>query len=77
MDPITPPQEPDEPEVRQKASLRQVAGAVFWSFFGIRKHKDYQADVNAITPLQIVIMGILGGVLLVLGIALLVHFIVS
>lgn len=77
MEPIIPDQEPEEPEVRRKASLRQVAGAVFWSFFGIRKHKDYQADVSAITPLQIVIMGLLGGVLLVLGIALLVHFIVS
>jgi hypothetical protein len=44
-----------------------VAKAVLWSFLGVRKRKDYDRDSVSISPLQIVIAGIVGGVLFVLA----------
>jgi hypothetical protein len=33
---------------------------VFWSFFGIRKRSDYDADAANLTPLQVIIAGLIG-----------------
>lgn len=47
--------------------------AVFWSFFGVRKRRDYDADAQSLTPAQIVIAGLIGGVAFVLTMLLLVY----
>jgi hypothetical protein len=39
--------------------LLRVAGAVFWSFFGIRKGQHMRQDAVTIKPLQVVIVGAL------------------
>ena len=57
------------------ASLLQVAGAVFWSFFGVRKGKDMQQDAVTIKPLPLVIVGVLAAAGLVLALVALVGFI--
>ena len=54
----------------------QVAGAVFWSFFGIRKKAAGERDVVSIKPLHVIIAGILGAAILVAAVLTLVHFIV-
>ena len=41
------------------ATLLQVAGAVFWSFFGVRKGRHMQQDTVTIKPLHVVIVGLL------------------
>lgn len=59
------------------ASLLQVAAAVFWSFFGIRKNAALRRDAVTIKPLQVIIIGVLMAGMLVAGLLLLVRFIIS
>jgi hypothetical protein len=61
----------------RRASALDVAKAVLWSFLGVRKRKDYDRDSVSISPLQIVIAGIVGGVLFVLGLVMLVRLVVA
>ena len=56
---------------RRKASFLQTMKAVAWSFFGVRKSRDYERDVSQLNPLHLVIAGVIGaaifiGVLLVI-----------
>jgi hypothetical protein len=51
----------------------KAALAVFWSFFGVRKRRDYDADAQSLTPAQIIIAGLIGGVMFVLTMLLLVY----
>ncbi len=46
--------------------------AVFWGFFGVRKRRDYDADAQNLTPVQIIIAGLIGGLLFILTLLLLV-----
>jgi Protein of unknown function (DUF2970) len=68
--PESSPQEP--PPAR--ATLPQIASAVFWSFFGVRKGKDMERDAVTIKPLHIVIAGLVAGVVFVLLLVALVTF---
>ena len=43
------------------ATFAQVAGAVFWSFFGVRKGRAMARDAVTIRPLHIVVVGVLAG----------------
>lgn len=52
------PSRTSEPPAPAQASLRQVAGAVFWSFFGVRKGKAMRRDAVTIRPHQVIIVGI-------------------
>jgi hypothetical protein len=52
--------------VQRKGSLMQTIKAVAWSFFGVRKNKDYEKDVNQLNPVHVVIVGVLGAALLVI-----------
>jgi len=70
---------PDSPELdplppARPASLAQIASAVFWSFFGIRRGKDMARDTATIKPLHIVIAGLIAGILFVLALIALVTF---
>lgn len=50
----------------------KAALAVFWGFFGVRKRRDYDSDAQSLTPVQIIIAGLIGGVVFVLTLLLLV-----
>jgi hypothetical protein len=67
-----PPPPPAEP---RPATFAQVAGAVFWSFFGVRKGRHMQQDTVTIKPLHVVIVGLLSGLAFVLALLALVTFI--
>ena len=54
-----------------------VAKAVFWSFFGIRRKQDYEADAVRLTLVQVIVAGLIGAALLVTVLVLLVRFIIS
>ena len=56
----------------ERSNLK-AALAVFWSFFGVRKRRDYDADAQNLTPVQIVMAGLFGGVVFVLTILLVVY----
>ena len=60
-----------------KATPLQVARAVLWSFFGIRKRAEYEKDAVSLTLPQVVVAGIIGAVIFVLSLVVLVRFILS
>ena len=64
--PQTPPDPPDSAlEAPRRATLREVAGAVFWSFFGIRKGDAMRRDAVTIRPHQVIVVGIVLAAVLV------------
>ena len=64
-------------QAQKKASLLQVAKAVFWSFLGIRKRRDYETDSVELKPQQVIVAGLIGAAVLVLSLILLVRFVIS
>ena len=60
-----------------RATPLQVAKAVLWSFLGIRKRAEYEKDAVSLTPLQVIVAGIIGAIIFVLSLVTLVHFITS
>lgn len=51
----------------------KAALAVFWSFFGVRKRRDYDDDAQNLTPAQVIVAGLIGGAIFVLTMLLLVY----
>lgn len=60
-----------------KASPLRVFRTVFWSFFGVRRRADNQADLANITPVQVIVAGVFGAAIFVATLILLVRFIVG
>ena len=60
----------------EKGNLR-AALAVFWSFFGVRKRRDYDDDAQSLTQVQIIIAGLIGGVVFVLTLLLVVYLVLQ
>ena len=65
------------PAPKKRASPLQVAKAVFWSFLGIRKRRDYETDSVEMKPQQVIIAGLIGAALVVAGLILLVRFVIG
>lgn len=61
----------------RKASPLQIAKAVFWSFLGIRKRRDYETDSVQLKPQQVIVAGLVGAAFLVFGLILLVRLIIG
>lgn len=59
----------------RRAGVLQVAKAVFWSFFGIRKRSALEKDAVTITLKQAIVAGIVGAALLVASLVFLVSLI--
>jgi hypothetical protein len=72
----TEPEEDERPGARKPASLLQVASAVFWSFFGVRKGRHMLQDMESIKPLHVVIVGVVAGALFVLALLAIVRVII-
>ena len=51
--------------------------AVAWSFFGVRRGKDYEKDVSQLNPVHVIIAGIVGAVIFVVTLVLFVGWIVN
>ena len=67
--------EQQQPDVRKKASAGQVAKAVFWSFFGVRRSRDHDRDAVSITPLQVVVAGVIGAAVFVVCLIIIVQMV--
>ena len=72
-DPHAPP--PEGGAGPRQAGFLQVLGAVFSSFFGIRKKAAGERDMVSIKPLQVIVAGVLGAAVLVVTLVLLVSYI--
>ena len=62
---------------RRKGSFLQTLRAVAWSFFGVRRSKDYENDVQKLNPLHVVIAGVIGAVIFVVTLILLVRWVLG
>lgn len=60
-----------------RGSLLQSFRAVAWSFFGIRRGRDYERDVGRLNPVHVVIAGVIGALIFVAALVLVVHWVVS
>ena len=68
---------PTEPRTPKKATALQVAKAVFWSFLGIRKRRDYESDSVELKPQQVILAGLIGAAIFVASLILLVRLVIS
>ena len=66
-----------EPESPRKATPLQVAKAVLSAFVGIRKRAAHEHDAVTITPLQVIVAGLIGAAIFVLSLIMLVRHITS
>ena len=71
--PAPAPPDPDRPA--PPATLREIVGAVFWSFFGVRKGEAMRRDTVTIKPHQVIIVGILCAAVLVATLLIVVRVI--
>jgi hypothetical protein len=60
-----------------KVSLMRSVKAVAWSFLGIRKSSEFQEDMDKITPLHVLGVGLVAGLLFVVGLIVLVNLVVA
>ena len=60
-----------------KISLMRSVKAVAWSFLGIRKSSEFQEDIDKITPLHVLGVGLVAGLLFVIGLIALVNLVVA
>ena len=44
----------------RKSSFGATMKAVFWSFFGVRKRKDYEHDAANLNPIHVIVGGLIG-----------------
>ena len=72
-DPLAPP--PDGGTDPRPAGFLQVLGAVFSSFFGVRKKAAGERDAMSIKPWHFIVAGILGAATLATAVLILVRFI--
>lgn len=46
--------------------IKDAFKAVFWSFFGVRKRSAYEADTQHLSPVAVIIVGLVSTVAFVL-----------
>ncbi len=61
----------------KKGSLWRTIVAVAWSFLGIRKSSEFQEDIAHITPLHILGVGLVAGLLFVIALMFIVNWVVG
>jgi hypothetical protein len=66
----------DKPVAVKRPFWRSVL-AVAWSFIGIRKNSEFQEDLAHITPLHVLGVGLLAGLMFVAGLIVLVNLVVA
>lgn len=64
------------PPLRRKGSLGRTVRAVAWSLIGLRKGSEYQQDIEKLSPLDIIAVGLFAVFLLVVGLIVLVKLVV-
>ena len=57
--------------------IGQAFKAVFWSFFGVRRRADYEADSQSLKPQHVIVAGLIAALAFVLALAGLVKWITS
>ena len=63
-------------EKLKKPSFWRTTKAVAWSFVGLRSRSAYEEDVKNLSPLHIIVVGLIGVFIFVAALVLLVNWIV-
>jgi hypothetical protein len=63
--------------VQRKGSFLQTMRAVAWSFFGVRKSRDYEQDVSQLNPVHVIIAGVIGAAVFIGVLVLVVNWIIA
>jgi hypothetical protein len=61
----------------RQASFGATMRAVFWSFFGVRKRRDYEHDAANLNPVHVIIGAVIGVILFIGVLIMLVKFAVA
>ena len=56
------------------SAMREAFRAVFWSFFGVRKHGEYEKDAVRLKPQHVIAAGLVSALAFVLLLFGLVRF---
>jgi hypothetical protein len=56
-------------------SVLRTVKTVAWSFFGIRKHSEFQNDLGKVNPFHVVLVALVGVALFVGALVLLVNWV--
>ncbi len=59
----------------KQGSVWRAMVAVAWSFLGIRKSSEFQKDIDRITPLHVLGVGLVAALLFVIGLIVLVNLV--
>jgi hypothetical protein len=51
--------------------------AVLWSFFGVRKKRDHESDLQTLNPLHVIVAGIIAAAIFVLTLIFIVRLVVA
>ncbi len=62
---------------QRSGSFWQTVQAVGWSFFGVRRRSAFEADVQKLNPVHVIIAGIVGVLLFIAVLVLLVRWVVG
>ncbi len=60
-----------------KGSFGQLMKAVMWSFFGVRKRRDLEADALHLNPLHVVLAAVISMAVFIGVLMLVVHAVVG
>ena len=61
----------------RKGSWLRTFKAVAWSFFGVRRARDYEQDVSQLKPQHVIVAGLVAAALFVAVLVLLVRWVVG
>lgn len=67
----------DEQPPVKTASFGATMKAVFWSFFGVRKRRDYEHDAANLNPIHVIVGGLIGVVLFIGILVVVVRLVVA
>ena len=62
---------------QRKLNFFQTLKAIAWAMFGVRKGTGYQEDIEKLNPVQLVVAGLLFGVLFVVSLVTIVGLVLS
>jgi hypothetical protein len=60
-----------------RASVAQTIKAVAWSFFGVRRRRDHDADMSRLNPVVVIATGIVAAIVFVLTLLTIVRWVVG
>jgi hypothetical protein len=62
---------------KNKSNWFRTVKAIAWSFIGLRKNEDYQKDIESLSPIHIIIVGLVALFIFVFALMATVYWIVG